>query len=184
MKCRYLLLASLLALPSLAVAQRGGGGGGRSRATEHDKMFLDDKDAPKGPSLRTRDIEDFSPIHMLIDKRKDLKLSDAQVDGLKKAEGPLKEKNEPLLKAVDSLVREMRPPLNMTDEARSRIRDAGRALHETLQSISTNYDAAAKEALAGFDADQQTRANEMLAKLKEDGEKRIGEKMGEGGRRG
>ena len=165
MKRRYLLVASLLVLPSLAVAQRGGGGGGgRSRATEHDKMFSDDKDAPKGPTLRTRDLEDFSPIRMLIDKRKDLKQSDAQVDGLKKAEEPLKQNNEPLMKALDSLVREMKPPMNMNDEARSRIRSAGMALHETLQSIGANYDAAAKEALAGFDAEQHTNAYEMLAK--------------------
>ena len=180
MNRRLVLAATLLVLPTAAFAQRGGGT--RSRAAEHDEMFGQDS-TPKGPSLRTRDVEDFSPIHMLIDKHKDLKLSDAQVDGLKKSEQSLREKNAPLLKALDSLVREMRPPLNSTDESRAHIRDAGIALHETLQSISANYDAAFKEATSSYDADQQAKANELYAKLKEEGEKRVGEKMG-GGRRG
>jgi hypothetical protein len=173
---RLLLLALVVALPTAAIAQRGGGG--RSRATQKEDLFKDDEGAPKGPQLRARDVEDISPIKLLIDKRKDLKLTDVQLDGLRKSEGALKEKNGPLLKSVDSLVREMKPPMNRTPESDARLRDARVALQQTLSSLNENYDAAAKEAVAGFDADQQSKANELLAKLKEDGDKRIREKMG------
>jgi hypothetical protein len=174
---RLLVLATLLALPSVAIAQRGGGV--RTKAGMHESSFKDDN-TPQGPTLRPRDIEDVSPIKLLLDKRKDLKLSDAQTDGLKKAEGALKEKNAPLLKAVDSLVHEMKPPLNATPESDMRIRDARGGLQQALGTIDENYAAAAKEALATFDADQQAKATAMLAKLKEDADKKIREKMSGG----
>ena len=72
-----------------------------------------------------RDLEDMSPLKLLIDKRKDLKLTDAQVSTFKDSEGKLKDKNAPLFKAVDSLVREMRPGsghVGTEDRARHRMR--------------------------------------------------------------
>jgi hypothetical protein len=174
---RYLYVAALLIVPGIAAAQRG------TRATQHDKMF-DKENEPKGLALRVRDIEDLSPIRRLVDKRKDIKLSDSQVDALKKSEETLKKTNEPLLKAVDSLARQMRPPLNMTPEARSRIDDAGYALRETLKSINENYGLAVKDAMATFDSDQQAKANEVLAKLKEDSDRMMREKLGGRGGRG
>jgi hypothetical protein len=96
---RRLLIAALLFVPSLALAQRGGAS---SQAAKHTEM---DPQTASGPTLRTRDIEDMSPIKLLIDKRKDLKLTDAQLSGLKDAEPKLKEANAPLLKQVDSLMR-------------------------------------------------------------------------------
>lgn len=172
MNRRILFLAAFIALPTVATAQKA-----RSQATKHESAFKDDEGLPSGPALRARDIEDLSPIKLLIDKRKDLKLSDAQTDGLKKAEGPLKEKNAPLYKAVDSLVREMKPGLNRTAESDARINGARIDLHTVMASIQDNYDAASKEAVATFDADQQAKANDLLAKLKEEGEKKVREKL-------
>jgi hypothetical protein len=173
MNRRSLYLFALVLAPGLALAQRGG----KTRAADHESMFGKD-DQPQGPALRPRDIEDFSPLRRFVDKRKDLKLNDSQVDALKKSEDQLKKTNEPLMKAVDSLVREMKPPLNMTPEAKSRIDDASAALRETIGKVNESYDAAAKAALATFDADQQTKANEVLAELKQDAEKRMREKLG------
>jgi hypothetical protein len=161
------------------MAQRGGG----SRATKRDPMFEKDN-SPQGPSLRPRDLEDQSPLKLLIDKRKDLKLTDPQFDALKANEKQLKDKNAPFLKAVDSLVHELKPPLNETDESRMRMRDARESLNDALKSINGNYDASAKEALATFDAEQQKKAGEMLDHLKEDGAKMMREKLGGGGRGG
>ena len=172
MNRRSLYLFALVLAPSIAFAQRG-----KTRAADHESMFGKD-DQPQGPALRPRDLEDFSPLRRLIDKRKDIKLNDQQVDALKKSDDALKKTNEPLMKAVDSLVHEMKPPLNMTPEAKSRIDDAGAALRETIGKVNESYDAAAKAALATFDADQQTKANEVLAELKQDGEKRMREKLG------
>jgi len=177
---RRLLLASLLVVPSLAAAQRGGGG--RSQATTHSSS--PDQALPSGPALRTRDIEELNPIKFLIDKRKDLKLTDSQLGNLKAAEPKLKQQNDPLYRAVDSLVHEMRPSLNSSDEERARIRDAANGLRTTLGQINSNFDAANKEALAGLEPEQQSKATEMFTKQREDAQKTVMEKMGGGGRRG
>jgi hypothetical protein len=177
---RRILLASLVLIPSVAVAQRGG----RTQADKKTDLFdkKDDAATPKGPTLRVRDVEDQSPLKLLIDKRKDLKLSDAQVSQLKSAEDKLKEKNAPLMQAVDSLVHEMRfAAASQADQARERGRNARAGLMETLQTVNANYDASAKEALATLDAEQQAKANEMIEKQRREGEKTIRERMSSGG---
>ena len=184
---KALLAATLLALPTLAFAQRGGGGGGgRTEATKHTQMF-DKQDMPKGPTLRVRDIEDMSPIKRLIDKRKDLKLTEAQINALKDSETKLKQTNEPLLKAVDSLLHDVKQGAGdgASQDAREKSRDAFQSLMTTVHEIGTNYDAAANEATATFDAEQQTQAKDFLAKLKEESESMLRERMNMGeGRRG
>jgi hypothetical protein len=180
MSRRLLVIAipALLALPSLAVAQRGGGT--RSQADRKTDLFARDS-TPKGPSLRARDLEDQSPLKLLIDKRKDLKLTDAQLAKLKDAEPKLKEDNAPLLKAIDSLVHDMRPSgPNQSQEEKTRLRDDRVSLRTVLVSIRTNYDAAAKDALAALDADQQAKAKDLLAERQKDGDKVVSEKLGEG----
>ena len=103
---RVLMLASLLVLPSALVAQRGGGT--QTQANKLNDMF-DKSDAPKGPSLRVRDLEDQSPLKLLLDKHKDLKLTDAQVAQLKTNEQTLKDKDAPILKSADSLIHALTP---------------------------------------------------------------------------
>ena len=181
MKRTLAVLACLAVLPSIGLAQRGGG---RTQADRYTPLF-DKDDAPKGPTLRPRDLEDQSPIKLLMDKRKDLKLTDEQVNALKAAESQLKDKNAPLLRAVDSLVREMKPPLNPTDESKAKMRDASSSLTTTIRGIRANYDEAVKPILATLGAEMQAKANEMLAKQKEEGDKTIREKVGgAGGRKG
>jgi hypothetical protein len=174
------LVASLVVFPSIAVAQRGGGA--RSQADRHTSSF-DKQDAPAGPVLRTRDLEDQSPLKLLIDKRKDLKLTDAQLATLKQAEPKLKDTNAPLLRAVDSLVHDMRAPIGSpSDDDRTRMRNARIGVMATLAELRTNYDAAATEAVATFDADQQAKAKELLAKQREDGDKLVRERLSGGGK--
>jgi hypothetical protein len=176
MSRRLLFLATLVVLPiTTASAQRA-----RSQATKHEAATFGDDNMPKGPAIRGRDLEDVSPIKLLIDKRKDLKLTDAQLDGLKKSETAIKEKNQPLYKAIDSLAREAKPSSNPNPEAEARVRNARRDLEGAISTILDNYETASKEAVGGFDADQQTKANELLAKLKEDRTRRIRDKMKSG----
>jgi len=175
---RFLALATLVALSSIAGAQRT-----RSQADRRTDLFSKDS-APQGPALRVRDVEDQSPIKLLIDKRKDLKLTEPQLSQLKDAENKLKNTNAPLLKAVDSLVREVKSTAGASsDDGRSRARSARLALMAALSDIRTNYDASAKEALAGLDADQQSKGAELLDKQKKDAEKFLQERLG-GDRRG
>lgn len=174
MSRRYIALAILLALPTAAWAQRGGG---RTQSDRRTELF--DKDAqPKAPSLRARDIDDQSPLKLLVDKRKDLGLTDAQVAALKDAQSKLHDQNAPLFKTVDSLVHEMRPPLGSpTDEDRSRIRNARMSVVSVLGSVWTNDDTAAKEALAALDAEQQTKATALLEKQRDERQKMVQDKL-------
>jgi hypothetical protein len=175
---RRLLIVSLILIPSLATAQRT-----KSAATSRTKMD-ESQPLPTGPSLKVRDIEDMNPIRLLIDKRKDLKLTDAQLAAFKASEPQVKDKAQPLLKTVDSLLHEMRPASNNADQERIRIGSVRRDLMSTMGDISTAYDAAAKEAVATLTPEQQTKANELLAKQHEDNQKTLMEKLGGGTPRG
>ena len=177
---RALLIACAFAIPSMAAAQRGGGA--RSGATAKSDLF--DRSDAAGPTLRVRDIEDASSIKLLIDKRKDLKLTDAQVSALKDAEGKTKEKNAPTFKIVDSLVHELKviaANKNATEADKSRAGMMQTGLRNAVAEALGNYDAASKEVMAGFDPDQTTKANEMLAGQRADFERQLRQRMGGGG---
>ena len=184
MSRRFLIIATLIALPStqptIAAAQRS-----RTQSDRRTELF--DKDSSRqnlAPAVRARDVEDQSPIKLLIDKRKDLKLTDAQSSQLKDSEAKLKDNNAPLLKAIDSLARDLRSAMGgSSDDARERARNARMALMSTMGEIRANYDASAKESLATFDAEQQTKANELLDKQRQDAEKYVQERVGVGGGR-
>src|SRR5690242_5362194 len=67
-----LLVATFVTLPAIASAQR-------SRTASDRRTELFDKDSTssrQAPMVRGRDLEDMSPIKLMIDKRKDLKLTD------------------------------------------------------------------------------------------------------------
>ncbi|HEX3868521.1 MAG TPA: hypothetical protein VHV78_17280 [Gemmatimonadaceae bacterium] len=168
-----LLLAALFVLPAVATAQRGGA---RTQSTKKDEMF---DNASKGPNLRSRDIEDQSPIKLLIDKRKDLKLSDAQVSQLKTAESSAKDQNAPLFRMIDSLVHNMKFTADKpTDDDCLRISNARDGLTHVLAQLQSNYDLSLSEPLATFDADQQTNARELLTKRHDDMERLVKERLG------
>ena len=174
MQHKAFLISALLLLPSVSFAQRGGG----TRSQANQRTELMDKDMPKGPSLRVRDVEDMSPIRRLIDKHKDINLSDAQVDQLKESQKKLEQKNEPLMKAVDSLVHEIKQAaFNANDAGQAKARQATMALRGVLAQVQENDDAAATEATAGFDAEQQAKAKEVLSRLKEDNEKMLKDRL-------
>ena len=174
---RRFLIAAFLLVPSIGVAQRGG----KTQADRKTPLF-DKEEAPKGPTLRMRDLEDQSPLKLLIDKRKDLKLTDAQVAQLKDSESKLKDVNAPLFKAVDSLIRDMKNGSGTpTDQARAKVRDARTGLMDVLKDVRTNYDAALKDALAPLDAEQKTKANELVERQRQEGDKMIREKLNAGG---
>jgi hypothetical protein len=180
---RPLLLATLLVIPAVAPSVAAAQRGGRTQSDRRTELFDKDSIAPKGLALRLRDIEDQSPLKLLIDKRKDLKLTDAQLSQLKDAEPKLKDKNALLFKMVDSLLHDLRPSSGRpSDEERARKRAARSGLATTLDAIHANNDAAAKDAMTSFDADQQHKATDLLAKQREEGDKLIRDRLGDGGR--
>ena len=178
---RLALLATLVALPcTTLLAQRSRGS--RSDADKKTEMF--DKEQPSGPKLRTRDIEDLSDLKLLIDKHKDLQLTDDQVKALKDVERQEKDSTAQYFNLVDSLVHELRPPMNPSDADRNRMRGTRMALMNVIGTIRDAYAKDATSAIAQYTPEQQQKAKELMDKLREDGDKRLRERMGEGDHRG
>jgi hypothetical protein len=180
MKSRSLLVALVL-VPSLAAAQRRGGGFGKTEGPNYDGPGANNP----GLQLSNGDVENMSPLKLLIDKRKDLKLADDKVKQIKDLESKLKETVQPSFKALDSLRREMRNS-GRGDEDRSRMMSARNHVMTVVTDIRTAYDASLKDALPLFDEEQQKKANEMLDKQRTESEDVLKEKLGggRGGRRG
>jgi len=168
----------LLALtPALALAQRGGMGGAKKADWNSVEAA-----APRGPTISAKDLEKISPLRLFVDKKKDLKLSDAQLALLKDADAKLKTDNAARLQLVDSLKKELRGKsgtLSAEDEAKMVL---GReALMTTVSEIRASYEAAAKAAIAGLDDGQKKTAEELLAKEEEDNREMLRDKLGGGG---
>ena len=172
---RLIITSALLVAPTVLLAQRGG----RTQADKRTEL-MDKSEIPKGLDIRVRDLEDQSPLHLLIDKRKDLNLTDAQLSQLKDAEEKLKEKNAPLYKSADSLIRATRLTSTSSDGDKSRAQSARNTMMEVIKTLNESYDGARKDAVALLDAQQQPKANELLDKQKEEAEKFFRDRMRRG----
>ena len=176
-------LLSLVLVPAVALAQRGGSGGVRAPRGVPDADWNSVTNANKGVKLSKGDLENTSPIKLLIDKKKDLKLSDDQVNKLKELEGKVKEANEPSFKALDSLKRLAQPPLHSgepKDDERDRMMSARRGLTAVVGTIRGNYESSATDAMAILDETQRKAATDLLMKQKEEADDMIRDKLGGG----
>jgi hypothetical protein len=173
------VILALALLPSLSAAQVRRERGARDNSDSIARAM------PSGPKLNSRDIEGISPMRFLLDKRKDLKLTDDQQKQIKDADGKLKEKNAPMLKQVDSLVREMKPSSMPTAEDEARVVIAREALMKLIGDIRVTYDASLKEMLTKLDETQNTTVQTLLPKQQQENadmlRERLGSRMGGGG---
>ncbi|HEY9228722.1 MAG TPA: hypothetical protein VIP11_18870, partial [Gemmatimonadaceae bacterium] len=152
-----LVFTVLILSPVALFAQRGGGGGGggRTRGEQRADFGAVMNANAGGLALSNRDVEEISPLKLLIDKRKDLKLSDDQVKAFKELESKLKDDLRESFRALDSLRRVAAPPAREpTDEDRSRMMDARRTVSVVVGTIRQKYDAAAQQALPSLDEAQ------------------------------
>jgi hypothetical protein len=97
--------ALLAALPSLALAQRGGGGG-RGQSGEKDK-YAPTTDMAKYPAAA--ELQKYNPVVLLIDKRKKLALADSQVTALRALQGKIYERNGDLIASYDAIQKAYKP---------------------------------------------------------------------------
>jgi len=133
----------------------------------------------EGLKLSNRDVENISPLKLLIDKRKDLQLMDDQIAKLKELDGKLREKNQDSFKALDSLRRAAQPPAHdPNDDDRARMMSARRAAAATVATIRETYDAALKEAMPLLNDGQQKAAADLLDKQRSEAEQMLREKLG------
>lgn len=168
----HALVASLLLVPTLLIGQ------GRVRGDKEANWKEIGKASQSGMKLSNRDIENASPVHMLLEKRKDLRLTDEQANLCKTLDQSLEQKNESLFRALDSLRNEMKPALRASEEDDARKRSARGGVMAVLKEIRANQDASFQAALAALDESQQKTAAELLAKLKEETDQMLREKLG------
>lgn len=176
-------LAALALVPSMASGQRRSGSMGGSK--EADWNAVAEKSGPSGPTISAKDFEKASPFRLMLDKKKDLKLTDAQVTAVKEADAKLLASNAERLTMLDSLKKDARPKTSGTpsaeDEARMVI--AREALNGVVGDIRVSFDAAAKDGVPGLDESQQKTSQELMEKYAEDMQDMLRSKLG-GGRGG
>lgn len=170
---RSAAVALLIALPALAVAQRGGGRTRGDAKPDYNSMIGNTF------KLSNRDLENISPIKLLIDKRKDLKLTDEQIAKLKDREDKLKESTKPAFSALDSLRRAAAPMGSKADEGdAARVGSTRRAFTDVVKGLRTQYDAAFSDALPILDETQQKQATDLAQKQRAEADDMINEKLG------
>jgi hypothetical protein len=170
-----LAVLALCVLPSIADAQRRAMGGSK----EADWNAIAEKSAPAGPTISAKDFEKVSPFKALLDKKKDLKLTDAQLAAFNTANTTLLAANADRFKLLDSLKKEAKPKTSgdpsAEDEARLVIAREG--LQGVVRDIRASYDEAAKN-VEGLDDAQKATATSVLAKNTEQMQEMLRDKMG------
>ncbi len=175
---RVTLLTVLFAtLPDVAFAQRGGRGMG-SRDADWNAVA---GSTPRGPSITGKDFKEASPLTMLLDKKKQLNLTDVQVASIAAAEQKLQAANAERYALVDSLKKQMRPSAAPSAEDEARLAIARESMQGVVRDIRASHEAETKPVVATLDADQQKLAAELLEKHAEKVQKMLRDKIGGGG---
>jgi hypothetical protein len=144
---RSLILAAAI-VPSLALAQRGGGRG------RSDDTPAGPRSAPQRPLPSARDLEDLNPASLLVDKRKKIGLIDETVAQLKTLAATIEERNKSALSAYDSVRRKVRPP-NFSDKTsqapsaggQQEMQQAMMGMRQILQRVRAQRTADTEEAI-------------------------------------
>ena len=114
--------------------------------------------------LSNGDVEDMSPVKLLIDKRKDLKLSDAQVKQLKDLESEMKTRNENLFHQLDSLRKDMSSSTRGSEDGRTRAAYDREAVQGVVANIRLSYSETLKRVTPLLDDAQKTKADAARGK--------------------
>jgi hypothetical protein len=173
---RVIATLALLAVPAFASAQRSRGSFGGAKEADW-KAIGGDKNA-SGLQLSNGDVEKISPLRLLVDKRKDLKLTDDQLTRIKDLEGQLKERNQPSFKSLDSLRKESKASSPPSEDDRNRVLSARRGVMSVVADIRAQYEASLKEAMSLLDESQQKTATDLVQKQSQEAEEMLREKLG------
>jgi hypothetical protein len=169
-------VAVLLFVPTVAAAQKKAMGTGK----EADWDAVAAKSGPAGPTISSKDFEKASPYRLMLDKKKDLNLTDAQQVAAKEADAKLLAANADRFKLLDSLKKDAKPKTSGTPSTEEELRLvlARDALGGVVNDIRMSFDAAAKEGLPGLDETQQKAAQGLMQKYNEEMQQMLREKMG------
>ena len=175
---RSVAVAALLLVPSFADAQR------KTRGDKEADWNSIDKSVQAGPKISKKDLESFSAIKVIVDKRKDLKLSDDQLTQFKDLDKKEEGTNQCLYDQVDSLRMAMRKrPGDDPDQERARTTLAQQELMTVIRQIRANYDESFQASLPLLDETQKAAATQLVQKEQADAEEDLRSKIGSGGMR-
>lgn len=177
MYSRPIAIAVLLLLPTIADAQS------RVRGERRENWDEIDREVEKVPTVKQSDLEQFSAVKLIMDKRKDLKISDDQLKLIKDLGQKEEATNESLYKQVDSLRMAMRKRAGedtLLERARTTL--ARQELMTVVRQIRSNYDSTFSSCLPLLDESQRKAATELVEKEREDAEEDLRKKLGGRGR--
>lgn len=171
-----LAFATLLLVPTIASAQRSGMGGSK----EIDWNAVTTKGGVGGPTITSKDLESATPFKFILDRKKDIKLTEPQMTSLKASDLALKESNKQRFLLIDSLKKEARPKTSGTPSAEDEVRlvVSKEALQVTVREVKKSYDDAAKLALPMLDEPQRAEGQKALDKYNEEMNDLLREKLG------
>jgi hypothetical protein len=178
MSYQKLAVLALLLVPTFAEAQR------RSKTRGDKEANWDEIQKVSAPPIKLskNDLENFSAVRVIVDKRKDLKLSDDQVKQFKDLGKQEEGVNEVLFVRVDSLKMAMRPRAGEDSlQERARTSLARQELMTVVNQIRTNYDSTFQVALPLLDETQKKTACELVEKERESAEEDLRSKLGSRG---
>ena len=172
-------LVAMLFVPALLIAQRGGGGG-MGGSKRPDMNAVAPKTGPSGPTISPKDFENASVFKLFLDKKKDMKLTDAQLVAMKESDAKLKEANKTRFVIMDSLKRDAKPRTSGTPSADDEaiLVMARESLRGVVADIRKSYDTAAKDAVSSLDESQKPAAEKLMEKYHEEMQDMLRDKLG------
>ena len=152
-------------------------------APDWDKMSRTSSPGSAPQLLTKKDMEEMDPIKRLIDKRKDLKLSDGQLAKLKEMDAAAKVRDASAHEMMDSLRKELRPASGTRPSDADRLRLSVTREHfaKAVMSLRASYSSDAAAALATLDEAQRPVATALVEQQRAEGDETISEKMRGGG---
>lgn len=173
-----LVVLALLLTPVLEVdAQRRMGFG---RPPDWDQVGAG---KPGRSQLSNKDLEGISPARFVVKQRKDLALSEEQVQQLTALDQAVRARDDSLYRQLDSLRKDLRPSRAPPEVERIRVRGIRRDMLTRVEAVLETYNAVEPEVLKLLSDEQQKAATPLLDVHKRDSEEMLREKMGMGGRR-
>lgn len=163
MRRTTLLLAILMIVPGVAAAQRGGRT--RSGATSRTNMFPDEQALHRANAVSSSKLRDLDPLSILIDKHKDMQLSDSQVNALKSMNEQLQTTQKPTFHALDSLDQQLAnfgSNSSMSSGDQARMRTTTMFVRMVAGNIRQQYDSVEKQARGLLNDQQKKKANDVL----------------------
>ena len=171
------LSLTLLLVPAVADGQR------RTRGEKTANWDEIEKVSSATPRFSTKDVEELSGLRIVMEKRKDLKLSDDQARQLREITKQEEAALNPRLTILDSLRLAMRVrPGEDPDLERARTTLARQEALRVIEEIRSGYDSTFKEGMPLLDEGQQKSAQELVQRERADREQELREKLGGGGR--